>query len=165
MKGVAKAILIVLLIWAFTQPLIEMSIALTDKVQLGAAMLNSCRSARANALTNSQMRDLNAAIDLESFSEYFAEAFCETLNLTENSLPGTAMVFTSLDGRWETITVRLDLYTFTDDYLGDREAIQAEISLTTQYIFRTPLLREMAAIFPAAYNITETRRFDVQMTN
>ncbi|MCL2146651.1 MAG: hypothetical protein FWH52_02475 [Synergistaceae bacterium] len=167
MKGIAIAILIVLLLGVVIQPLIETSNVLKEKVTLGAAILSSCRAARGNALMDERMRDLNANIDEDIFKHYFAEAFSETLGVYLSSPSGLhgRMEFTSPSGRWDQITVDLTLQSPHEIYFSGHEVIQAEIYLSTPYVFRTPLLRDAAALLPNSFEITETRNFEAQIIN
>ncbi|MCL2048459.1 MAG: hypothetical protein FWG87_07000 [Defluviitaleaceae bacterium] len=166
MRSIAVAILVIVLLVAILQPLIETSNVLKEKVTLGAAILNSCRAARSNALNDEDMRDLNAYINETMFKQYFAEAFCETLELDLISPIGAGdLVFSSPSGRWGVITVSLQLDSPSDLYFSGREVIKADISLSTPYVFRMSLLRETAGLLPSAFMITETRGFEVQIIN
>ena len=168
-KSVAVIILVVFLLNGIIQPLIETSNVLKEKIALGAAILSSCRAARNNALMDDYMRDLNANIDEAAFKQYFAEAFCQTLELDLISPAGGGdMVFSSSSGRFEPITVSLTLNAPTDLYFTEREVITAQIALSTPYVFRTSLLKQAFSAMPPAshrFLVTETRVFEVQIIN
>jgi hypothetical protein len=166
MRSVAVSLLVILLLIAFLQPLIEMSNVLKEKVTLSAAILNSCRAARNNALVDEEMRDLNAQISEELFKQYFAEAFCETLELNMISPSGSPgdMVFSSSSGRWNNISVSLSFSQHT--FSSGREGTRMELELSTPYVFRMSILRELAGLLPDNnFEIIEVRSFDVQIIN
>ena len=156
---------------AFIQPLIEVSNVLKEKVTLGAAIMNSCRAARNNALTSvnyyssdRNMGDLNAFIDEGEFRRFFAEAFSETLGVGIIDSAANPMEFGASE-RWGAITVdvRLD-YDESGDF-ENRGRSTATVEVETPYVFRTSLLQKASASSEVAYNITETRVFSVQIIN
>ena len=180
MKGTAIGIFIAVLLLTFLQPLIEMANVMKEKVTLGAAILNSCRAARNNALESydgyfddyagdHKMGDLDAFIEEDMFREFFAEAFGQTLNLGVTYSSGGKISFESIDGRWGEMTVEVDLEyddadVFDFDFSGRRMS-SATVRVETPYVFRTVPLKTMASITGGVYRITETRKFIVQMIN
>ena len=175
MKNMALGILIVVFIAAFIQPLIEIANVLKDKVTLGAAILNSCRAARNNALASldyynggGNMGDLNASIDEDGFRSFFAESFSETLGVDIINASTNPMRFGE-NARWGEISVRIDLaYNDASDFsfvFSGRGMSRITVRLETPYVFRTGLLQSMAGASEGCYNIEETRVFFVQMIN
>lgn len=175
MKNMIIGIFVVVLAAAFAQPLIEFSNMLKEKVTLGAAILNSCRAARNNALASVDyydsglnMGDMNAYIKEDAFRYFFAEAFSETLGVAIIDSSANPMRFGGSE-RWNEITVRVDLeYDDTSDLglgFSGRGMSRATVTLETPYVFRTSLLQQAATASGEAYNIDETRVFVVQIVN
>jgi len=172
MKNMVIGIFVLFLAVAFLQPLIEVSNVLKEKVTLGAAILNSCRAARNNALASvdyddyhdMNMGDLNAFIEEDEFRRFFAEAFSETLGVDILDL-GAGPIRFRANERWNEITV--SVYLGYDDSGGfeNRGMGEATVELETPYLFRTSLLQMAAASSGLAYSLNETRSFSVQIIN
>ena len=171
MKNMVIGILVALLASAFIQPLIEVSNVLKEKVALGAAILNSCRAARNNALasvnyydSDRNMGDLNAYIDIVEFRRFFAEAFSETLGVGVIDSTVNPMRF-GASARWDEITVDISLdYEDSGDF-ENRGVSGAVVAAETRYLFRTGLLQRAASASGASHSIHETRTFSVQIIN
>ena len=182
MRSIAVIILIIYLSAAFMQPMIETANICKEKVVLGAAILNSCRAASKRALSEDELRDLDAKIDPKNFADYFAEAFGDTLSITQDgpsivSGETVSMSFSTTDERWDKIDIVLEFqnmvdidsyssYTLFDHYdLGYNAAI-LDIYLTTPYVFRTYFLKKaIGALTISDYNLTEKRQFVVRVLN
>ena len=171
MKNMFIGVFVVILAAAFIQPLIEVSNALKEKVTLGAAILNSCRAARNNALvsvsyydSDRNMGDLNAYISEAEFRRFFAEAFSETLGVGVID-PGADPMRFEANNRWNAITVEVQLeYDGSGDFENRGKSI-VTVAAVTPYVFRTSLLQEASDASRVVYNITETRVFTVQVIN
>ena len=167
MKGIAIAILIVMLSAVFTQPLIETANILKEKIILDSAILNSCRSARNNSLIYGRLSDLDGAIDEDYFKEQFSVAFSDTLALTPLDLTGSVLRFTSPSLRWNRIDVTIDIKPYAEedlDFEGRGMSI-ATVRVETPYIFRTSLLKSAVGLSNRDFMITEKRTFVVQIIN
>jgi len=172
MKNMAIGIFVVILVMSFMQPLLEVSNLLKEKVTLGAAILNSCRAARNNAIASVDyygsewnMGDMNAYIDEEEFRRFFAEAFAETLHL-DDSVDATVnpMIFRANE-RWNEITVWVWLdYEDSGDF-ENRGITRATVEVETPYLFQTSLLQRAAAASSVVYDIREETVFLVQIIN
>ena len=176
MKNMVVGILVVFLVAAFTQPLIEFSNILKDKVMLNAAIRNSCRAARNNALASTDysdssgpnMGDMNACIKENDFRRFFAEAFSATLGIEVVDSKVNPMKFKA--GKyWNEITVRIDLeYDDISDYdfnFSGRGASMVTVELKTPYLFWTKLLKSAVKASDKVYSINETTVFLVQIMN
>ena len=176
MKNALIGTFIAILILIFLQPLLETFNVLTQKVELGAAILNSCRAARNNALMDAydgygeqNIGDLDAHIDPDAFTRFFAQAFEQTLNLTTVSISDDQIRFESNDGHWNEITIFIsweydDTYSFGYDFIG-RGMSRATLEVETPYVLRTNILRAAVGGAGFVFNITETRTFIVQIIN
>ena len=175
MRNMAVGILIVVLIAAFIQPLIEIANVLKEKVTLGAAILNSCRAARNSALASGDyysggenMGDLNAFLDEDRFRSFFAEAFSETLGVDIVGMSANTIHFAA-NARWDSIDVRIDLeYDDASNFglaFSGRGVSRATIQANSPYVFRTGILRSMADASGGGYRIEEKKVFLVQMIN
>lgn len=142
MRMTAIGIVIAIVAGIAMQPLFEMMNLFKEAVSLNAALMNSCRVARANSLNASRMRDLEAFINLDSLedehgnvitvglADSFSKAFCQSLELTElayqrsgSGSENKTLVFQSNDGRFKDITVELNIengLTYSD--IGDTGA-------------------------------------------
>ena len=173
MKNMMIGILIVILMAALAQPLIEFSIVINECVALDAAVLNSCRAARNNALASAEyygseqiLGDLNAYIDGDEFRRFFAEAFSETLGVGIIDASANPMRFGEND-RWNKITVWVD-FDYDDGAFDSRGVSKATIEVETPYKFRTGLLRSASAVSGGTYNLGERgapMTFIVQIIN
>lgn len=174
MKNMIIGILVVILIAAFIQPLMEFSNVLKEKVTLGAAILNSCRAARNNALASvdyydsfRNIGDLNAYIEEDEFRRFFAEAFSQTLrvDVIDNSV--NPMRFRGNE-YWNEITVWVDFEYDTAEHKSDfsgRSISKATVEAETPYLFRTALLQAAASASRVEYKIEEKAFFLVQIIN
>ena len=178
MKNAIIGTFIAIFMLTVSQPLLEVFNVLTEKVELGAAILNSCRAARNNALMHSyydtgneskSIGDLNSTIDKDKFWEFFVEALSETLGLDE---PTTGSNRFGGDGRWNWIEVDIDWIddtTYGDrtdyDELDGRTISTALVTLETPYKFKTGLLSRLFTGDSHGYNITEERTFIVHIVN
>ena len=111
MKWPATLILITLLLTAAIQPVGELANILKEKVVLNAALLNSCRAARNNAVSIWHMMNLEAYINQADFIQLYSDAFSESLDLDHDYNRSTntdnRVKFTSNNGRFND---ELDLY-------------------------------------------------------
>ena len=177
MKNMVIGIFLVFIMLALAQPFVEFSSLLTDKVTLDAAVLNSSRAARNDALqaryieSMSYLGDLDANIIESLFRESFAEAFSKTLgvNLIESKV--NRMVFSGND-RWNEITIDLTIDFEESDLHGhtviDRAIVGIEVD--TAYVYRTSLLAMMAAATGDTHRVNIGARsepfvFTVQIVN
>ena len=173
MKNMMVGILIVMLMAALAQPLIEFSIVINESVALDAAVLNSCRAARNNALASADyygsgqiLGDLNACIEEDEFRRYFAEAFSETLGVGIVDSSANPMRFGENE-RWNNITIWVD-FEYDDGGFDGRGVSRATIEAETPYKFRTSLLRSASTLSGGTYNLGERgapMTFIVQIVN
>ncbi|MDR1687855.1 MAG: hypothetical protein LBS21_04500 [Clostridiales bacterium] len=177
MKWPAEAILLIILVGSFIQPLAELGNVLKERLILNSAISNSSRAAYNNAVNIWHMGDLDAQINPEEFMECFSEAFCESLNLSQKSMDisGTSAVFSSNNGRFNDISVSFDLLHTTydalnDDDLGetiyhDRYVTLITAQMETTYLFRTYWLKMANGASNDGYKLTANRKFIMQIIN
>jgi len=75
MKGIAKGILAVIIVFIFLQPIVEVINVLREKIIISSAVWNACNAAAESSIVYENFRDRDVVIDEELFKEYFAEAF------------------------------------------------------------------------------------------
>lgn len=174
MKNMMISILTALLIMAFAQPLLEYSNVLKEKVTLGAAILNSCRSARNNSIvsvdyfdSDMTIGDMNAYIDEDEFRHFFAEAFSDTLRVDVIDEKSNPMRFRA-NKFWNEITVNVDIENDISDYhprFSGRSMSKVTVEVRTLYLFRTGLLQAAANTSRVEYPIAGKKVFLVQIIN
>jgi len=175
MKSMITIPFTAIIIIMIMQPMIEIYSLMTHKVELGAAILNSCRAARNNAVMDyyfeggGNAADLEAYIDDVKIMEFFADAFSKTLGVDnpQIDLSGNTVRF---DGnqRWNWIKVVIEWDDEEDgNHLDGRIISRATVELKTPYMFKTGLLKRLIGQDGDnhGYHITELRLFDVQIVN
>ena len=179
MRNVIIGTFIAIFALGISQPLLEVFNVLTEKVELGAALMNSCRAARNHALEENyyeamnigglamNIGDLDAFIDEDRFRYFFAKAFAATLDVSIIDDSSDPVIF-GANGRWNSIRVYIDWEDDIDtNELEGRTVSMATVELVTPYRFKTGLLQRLIAgdNVSHGYYITETRPFMVQIIN
>ena len=184
MRDLAIGILLVIVLAIFIQPIVEVSNSGREKIVLDAAITNSSRSAKKNAVTFMFMQELEAIINKQMFVDEFEKAYCATLDLTRVSpapgavIPETTnpviLEYSSNTGRYNNIVVSLDFEDGTDywDFTGTHsasylhEVTNVTITYETDYVFQNGLMQFMNnADGSSDYTITRTQTINVKMIN
>ena len=139
MRNIAVAILVVVMASIVIQPLVELANLFREKVTVGSAVSNALRAARDRSLEYELLRGLDARVDAERFKDYFADAFEDTLNLTQADDSGDTVTFTSNDGKFNDFTVSFEFAENTD--LNGRVVTQVDIEARADYKFKTKALQ------------------------
>jgi type IV secretory pathway VirB6-like protein len=157
-------IFMALMLTVFAQPLIETANVFKDKITLSAAISNSSRVARINALKYEELRDLEADIDEEgAFRRHFAEAFGNTLGLICADPLASRMRFSAPGRQWNDIFIDI-VFEYRDSDSGfDRQMAEVRIALETDYAFATRFVEEVSR--GGSYRISEERVFMMQIIN
>jgi len=185
MKDIAVGILVVIVLAIFIQPIVEISNSGREKIIIDAAVLNSCRSAKNNALTFRLMQELEAVVNRDAFASEFNRAFAPTLELTlvsptpgpDGSLPGllpnpVVLEYQCNAGNFNNITVTLDFENTNEvanvsgNYRYLHEVTNVTITYTTDYMFRSGLLQFLNDIpVGNGYALARTQTINVKMIN
>ncbi|MCL6605675.1 MAG: hypothetical protein K6T94_22665 [Paenibacillus sp.] len=139
MRNIAIAILVVVVASIVIQPLGELANLFREKVTLSSAVSNALRAARDRSLEYELLRELDANVDEERFKDYFADAFEDTLNVSQVNELGDTVTFTSNDGKFNDFTVSFDFVENTD--LNGRMVTQVDIEARSDYKFKTKALQ------------------------
>lgn len=139
MRNIAIAILVVIIASVVIQPLVELANLFREKVTVGSAVSNALRAARDRSLEYELLRGLDARVDEERFKDYFADAFEDTLNVSESMNSGDTVTFTSKDGKFNDFTVVFDFVERTD--LNGRVVTHVDIEARADYRFKTKALQ------------------------
>ena len=177
MKNPIIAVFAAIIVLALLTPLLEVFNVFTEKMILSAALLNSCRGATNDSLSDDyndisrSAGDLNASIDRGEFMRLFAGAFSATLGISVVDDSGPGPVLFAPGGRWGPISVGIeweDGDTSASGFgFGGRGMSSVRVDLTTPYIFKTGLLRKYAGSFGSGneYIINESVSYIVQIIN
>lgn len=139
MRNIAVMILVVVMASIVIQPLVELANLFREKITVGSAVSNALRAARDRSLEYELLRGLDARVDEERFKDYFADAFGDTLNVSESNDSGNEVTFTSNDGKFNDFTVRFEFVENTD--LNGRMVTQVDIEARADYKFKTKALQ------------------------
>jgi len=172
MKNLIIWIFVSILVIALLQPLIESFNVFTEKITISAAMLNSARAARNNAVLYDELSELNSRIDYEDFMKEFARAFGHTLDIGIIGVIGDTIEFAGND-RWGpiSITMTFEYYEIVSAnpefgaHLEGRYMSRVTMKLEMPYIFKTGLLRTLFTEDPSDFIVTDTRMFLIQVVN
>ncbi|MNJ27956.1 hypothetical protein D3C77_224790 [compost metagenome] len=167
MKNIAIAMLLLLLLSVFLEPVVELMYLGKEKVVLGSALSNAARSARDRSLNYGSQRDLDASVDEEKFVAYFAKAFCDALKLTwtNEGLSTRELTFESTNDKYNEFIVTVE---FTEEKNEITELITTKVELKAQseYKFQTKYLRLAEdAGQDVAYQLESQREFTLSVKN
>lgn len=167
MKNIAIAMLLLLLLSVFLEPVVELMYLGKEKVVLGSALSNAARSARDRSLNYEFHRDLDASVDEDKFVKYFAKAFCDALKLTwtNEGLSTRELIFESTNDKYNEFTVTVE---FTEEKNEITELITTKVELKAQseYKFQTKYLRLAEdAGQDVAYQLESQREFTLSVKN
>ncbi|AZK48634.1 hypothetical protein [Paenibacillus lentus] len=167
MKNIAIAMLLLLLLSVFLEPVVELMYLGKEKVVLGSALSNAARSARDRSLNYEFHRNLDAVVDEEKFVEYFAKAFSDALKLTwtNEGLSSRELTFESTNDKYNEFTVTVE---FTEEKNEITELITTKVELKAQseYKFQTKYLRLAEdAGQDVAYQLESQREFTLSVKN
>lgn len=140
MKNIAIGILVIIVVSIIVEPLVEMGIVFREKVVLSGAISNACRAAKDRSLEYELLRGLDAVINEERFKEYFADAFEDALNVSEQSQEDNTITFTSNDGKYNDFTVTLDFSNEENLYTG-QQVSEVDVKAQATYKFKTKYLK------------------------
>lgn len=140
MKNIAIGLLMVVLLSVLVEPLVEIANVMREKIIFGTALSNACRAAKDRSLNYEKLRDRDAEIDLDSFEDYFTEAFEDAMNTTITSKTDSTMTFASNDGKYNTFTINLDVFTTTDSITG-QSYTTVNVKGESHYKFKTKYLK------------------------
>ncbi len=143
MRQVAYIVLGVVFLANLIQPMTEMAETCRQKIVISAALNNSFRAARDRSLTEESLQDLAAEVDVDLFYQYFAEAFCDSLDLQViNKGIGESgyIEFESGDDSYNTIRVEIDIEDGSYEY-EDRDTTRVNLHLETDYKFKIGALQ------------------------
>ena len=142
MKQIAYMVLASVLLANFIQPLTEMAEACRKKIIISSALNNAFRVARDRSLSEQGIQILEAEVDVDLFYEYFADAFCDSLDLsvTRSSEGESGYIeFESIDDTFNIIRVDIDINKSYD--YEDRETTRVDLELETAYKFNIGALK------------------------
>lgn len=143
MRQVAYMVFGVILLANLIQPMTEMAETCRQKVVISSALNNSFRAARDRSLTEESIQDLATEVDVSLFYEYFAEAFCDSLDLRVSAKGvGTFgyIEFESWNDSYNTIRVEVDIEEDSWEY-EDRGTTRVNLRLETDYKFKIGALK------------------------
>lgn len=167
MKNIAIAMLLLLLLSVFLEPVVELMYLGKEKIVLGSALSNAARSARDRSLNYEFLRDLDAKVDEDKFVEYFAKAFGDALKLTwtNDGLSTRQLTFESTNGKYNNFTVTVE---FREKIHEETEQLVTTVELKAQseYKFQTKYLRlAEEAGQDVAYQLKSEREFTLSVKN
>lgn len=143
MRQMAYTVLTIILLASFLQPLTEVVEACRKRVVISSALHNSFRAARDRSLTEESIRELDAEVDVGLFYDYFSEAFCDSLDLSEAMRSEGNMgyiEFASDNALFNDIKVEIDI---EDDAYEDREATYVSLHTETNYKFYIGIMKQL----------------------
>lgn len=143
MKGLAYSILGIIFLANLIQPLTEMAEACRQKVVISSALNNSFRAARDRCITEESLKNLDAEVDVDLFYEYFSEALCDSLYLSESGRSiGTSgyLEFNPWNDLFNSIRVEIDIDDASDFY-DDKEMTRITLHAETDYKFKIGALK------------------------
>ncbi|MFP4697784.1 MAG: hypothetical protein ACLFMO_03665 [Eubacteriales bacterium] len=161
MKSVAKGLLMILILSIIIEPLVEVANIIKEQIVLGTAVSNACRAARNRSLNYEKHRDIQAIIDEDTFREYFSEAFEDAMKVTRTASEENSITFTSKDGRH--IIVELDITYLKDT--TDKEFSKVEMTVTSQYKFKTKYLQLVEKMNGETFELTSDRMLLIRIRN
>lgn len=167
MKGMAYAVLFVVVSTIILGPFVECFQLMAEKARLDSAINNCGKLAVMTSSDDSKARDMEAEIDLEKFMEIFGKSFAAGLNLriedsTANDLHDAKegiIHFKSNDGRYNDFTVYLTI---------DKDSPnQCEVSVISKYKFKTKHLAFVEENLPTFtdFNLERKNRFVLEQIN
>lgn len=167
MKGIAYAVLFVVVSTILLGPLVECFQLVTEKLRLDSSISNCGKLAIMTSSADDEARNLNREIDLNKFMDGFNSSFASSLNLRlieENvyDLPekktGIAY-FKSNDGRYNDFIVNLTLR-------KDRLDL-CEVIVVSRYKFKTKHLVYVEEHVPGFtdFNLERKSQFVLEIVN
>ncbi|WP_055109388.1 hypothetical protein [Paenibacillus ihumii] len=167
MRNIAIAMLLLLLLSVFLEPMVELLNLGKEKIVLGTALGNAARSAKDRSLIYESHRDLDAKVNEEKFVSYFAVAFSDALKLTWTN-QGTSsreLTFTSTDGKYNDFTVTVDFVEKIHEETGQIYT-KAQLKAQSEYKFQTKYLRLAEnARQDVAYQLESERELTLSVKN
>jgi len=179
MKWPATLFLVAILLSAAIQPIGEFANILREKVVLNAALINSGRAARNNAISIWHMMNFEAYINEADYIQLFSDALSESLDLSHdynrNTNTDNRVTYASNNDRFNDITIHFAFQNTTYSGLNDadigitnyhdRPVTLVTVTMETPYLFRTFWLRSLNGISNDDYLLMDTRKFLVQIVN
>lgn len=142
MKELAYVVLGIIFLASLVQPMTEMAEACRQKIVINSALNNSFRAARDRSLKEESLQELDAEIDIEAFYDYFSDAFCDSLELSEisrNEGEYGSIIFESYNDDFNEILVEFEIS--DGDYDDDKEKKEVKIHAETNYKFKIGILK------------------------
>ena len=160
MKNFAIAILLVILLSIVIEPLVEMMEVGREKILLNSALYNSYRVA-VLSLDSEMIRDLDARTKEDALIDKFSGVFEEAMIVSRISRNGNTLVFSSIDGKYNDITVTVNVGT---DWLTDRERSIVRVKAETRYKFKTKYLKAVSGTV-TDYFLTSDKEYTFSIKN
>lgn len=152
----------VLLLSVLVEPLVEIANVMREKIILGTALTNACRAAKDRSLEYEKWRQLDAEINQDTFKDYFSDAFEDAMNVTRNPTSGSIMTFQSNDGKYNTISVKLDFTIKTEE---GRSISEVNARAESLYKFKTKYLKLAESAGVDGYHLTGERMLLISIRN
>ncbi len=159
MKTFAYMILMTIVAMIIIQPLMEVAEVCREQIMISSATSNAFRAARDRSLMYENQRELDAIASLNDFSDYFAEAFADTLDLSIGTISYGSIEFNSYNDLYDDFIVEIDLYEETD--FGGETITTAEINVSTNYKFKNKLLK----VITDKYELKQNRSYLLAVKN
>lgn len=159
MRSFAYVILLTIVSMIIIQPLAEVVELCRENLVIGSAMTNSFRVARDRSLKYEFQRDMDAEVEIDEFSEYFAETFSDILDLSSGSISYGRIEFSSYNDVFNDFVVDIDLDEYKD--AGGDTITTAEISVSTDYKFKNKFLK----LITHTYELTPQRKYILFIKN
>jgi len=167
MKGMAYAVLFVVVSTIILGPFVECFQLITEKARLDSTINNCGKLAVMTSSEDSKARDMESEIDLEKFMEVFGSSFAAGLNLWVEDSTVTHLLdtkegiihFKSNDGRYNDFAVYLTI--------NNKRPNQCEVSVISKYKFKTKHLAFIETHLPAFtdFNLERKSRFVLEQIN
>lgn len=142
MRGFAYTVLAVVFLANLIQPLTEMVESCRQKILISSALHNSFRAARDRSLEEESMAEMDAAVDIDKFYEYFSDALCDSLDLyeTESSVEAYGYItFQSYNESFNPIKVEVSIDDWGSSY--DKDTVTVELHVETDYKFKVGYMK------------------------
>lgn len=159
MKSFAYVILLTIVSMIIIQPLVEVVELCRENLIIGSAITNSFRVARDRSLKYDMQKDLDAVVELDEFSGYFAETFSDILDLASGSISYGRIEFNSYNEIFNDFVV--DIYLDEYEEVGGDLVTTAEISVSTDYKFKNKFLK----LITDTYELTQQREYILLIKN
>lgn len=164
MKGMACAILAIIVFGAFSEPLLEVVEAGREKILINSAIHTAYRVARDDSIKDASIADLEAEIDEGIFVENYVNALEVALNARKKSIVGDKITLEPYDKqRFNDFVVELNIITGSED---DKAVTEVEVEVAMQYKFKTKHLKRMASSDGSiSFDIKSEQNYKITVVN